>query len=799
MTISRRLSWVLAAVMMAGAQAAVAQQPSAAPEFNELRADGNGVAALRATTTLGFVGTSAESAIQAVAAAARLNVTYDPSLAGLRVNLAIKPYERSIAAALIEIGRASRLRLRVSAQGDVIIDDAPRPAAPKPVASADTATRPLVDLPTMNVQGARAERLDFEQTINPTAYRMSAEALRSVPSFVEPDVLRSVQLMPGVETRSDWTAGFNVHGGEADQSLILLDGYPIYSPFHLGGLFSTFISSAVGEIGLFTGALPVRYGGRLSGVLDVTSALPTSPEVHGASDLSLVSASTSFGRTFADGAGAWQVGARRTYADAVVDLLKRNAFPYHFQDLQAHVARQFGEDTRILATAYAGADVFRDQVEVAGTNGGWGNQVLGITAEHALRGSTRLLGIGVGDSASVVQRFSLSRFNARLVAQQELASAKNDVRDVRAGGSLTAYRGGSSTTFGYEGGLQHFSFASASNREDFGGLLPLDSLAQGTRFIALFADESLRIGPSLLIDVGARIDAVDHVVGSGLSPRLSLKYFVSPDVAIIAGGGRYTQWVHSLGRQEEPLEPLQFWVMSDSTRPASSVRDAALGMERWISPTRLLHVGSFYKAYDDLLVPNRNSDERTTGDSFTRSQGTSYGVDVLLRQLDGGSFSGWLAYAFSVSSRIDALGEHYAPAQDRRHNLDLVGSWRRGSYTLGARAMVASGLPTTPIVGSFVRSLYDPGTGHWQTGSDAIQGIVGGQNAERLPVYRRVDISVKRNTRWFGAAVAPYLSIMNVFNFRNPAGYLYDYDLPPKRMSFPNLPFVPTAGLNVSF
>ena len=800
MTMSRLRSWVFVVALLMGAELSVAQQPGDAGAFSVLRADGNGVAALRVATSLGFIGVPADAAIQSLATIGHLNVTYDPALGGLRARLAIKPHERSVATALMEIGQASGLRVRVSSAGDVVIDPAPRASAPRPVASSDTTTRPLVGLPAMSVQGARAERLEFEQTINPAAYRMSAEALRSVPSFVEPDVLRSVQLMPGVETRSDWTAGFNVHGGEADQTLILLDGYPIYSPFHLGGLFSTFISSAVGQIALYSGALPVRFGGRLSGVLDVTSAVPASSEVHGSADVSLVSASTSFGRTFADGAGAWQFGARRTYADAAVNVFRPGTLPYHFRDLQAHVTRQFGEHTSIALTAFAGEDVIGRTAGGSAnqTTGGWSNQVLGATLARSFVDSPRLVGITLGDSVAFTQRVSLTRFNADVVSPDYAAGAGNDVRDIRASGTLTVHRATSATSIGYELAKQRFSYFAASVNPQFGDFLPLDSLAQHARSAGLFASQAWRATPALLLEVGARLDAVENVRGAFVAPRASLKYFLTPDMALTAAGGRYGQWVHSLGRQEEPVEPLQFWVLSDSLRPASSVRDVALGLERWVTPARLIHVGTFYKRYDDLLIPNAQSDPTVKGDSFAEVAGNSYGVDFLLRQVRGERFTGWLSYAFSVSTRVDSAGYHYAPAQDRRHNLNLVGSWRAPSYTLGAHLGIATGLPTTPVTGGFISRRYDPDAGLWAPGSGPTGAIVAPLNSDRLPFYERIDVSVRRAGRLFGMPVSPYLSILNVLNARNPMAYQYSPD-PLRRQYLPNFPILPTFGVNAVF
>src|SRR5262249_11159405 len=156
------------------------------------------------------------------------------------------------------------------------------------------------------------------------------------------------------------TAGFNVRGGEADQSLVMLDGIPIYTPFHLGGVFSTFIDPTVGDVQLRKGALPARFGGRLSGILDVQSAEPTTDDVSGTVEVSLVSSTASMGRRFADGNGAWMLAARRTYVDAVLGALYPKSFPYHFRDVQGHVSREFSNGLRTSFTGYSGADVFHN-------------------------------------------------------------------------------------------------------------------------------------------------------------------------------------------------------------------------------------------------------------------------------------------------------------------------------------------------------------------------------------------------------------------------------------------------------
>jgi hypothetical protein len=241
--------------------------------------------------------------------------------------------------------------------------------------------------------------------------------------------------------------------------------------------------------------------------------------------------------------------------------------------------------------------------------------------------------------------------------------------------------------------------------------------------------------------------------------------------------------------------------VSDSSFPVSTATHVTLGVERWLSPTRLIHAEGFYKKYEQLLMPNSLSSAAAAADEFLVGHGNTYGADLLIRQLGEGPFSGWLAYTYLVGTRVDPSGAQFFPTQDRRHNLNLVGDWRVGEYTIGARANLASGLPYTPSIGAFVRDRYDPVTGRWnaETANEAQQYIAGATNSSRLPVYDRIDVSVTRLTRVRGATVSPYFSLLNVLNAHNPAAYLYDFAGPPTRATIPNLPFIPTFGVRVAY
>ncbi|MGH9886812.1 MAG: TonB-dependent receptor plug domain-containing protein, partial [bacterium] len=585
-------------------------------------------------------------------------------------------------------------------------------------------------------------------------------------------------------------AGFNVRGGETDQNLILLDGYPIFSPFHLFGSFSTFIDPAVGRVNVQTGALPARFGGRLSSVLSVESANATTTALRGTAEVSLVSSNASLGRTFHDGKGSWMIAARRTYADAV-NLVVRNAIPYHFTDVQGHLETPIGSGVRLSVTAYDGVDGLTRKAGDEDIAGAWGNGVAGATLSKTFAG-----GVPGADSLALAQRVSTTRYDVHLDDPFHLFRAANRITDVRTGGSVTLYRPRWTYEIGYELSSDQASYF-ANGAPGFGDLIPFDSLEQRSRAASAYGDVSWRPMASLIMDGGVRVDALDGGRGSIATPRLSLKYFLTPNLAFIAATGRYAQWLHSLGREEALVQPLQFWVSSASA--PSAARHAVAGVEHWLNPSRVFHVEAFHKRYERLLAPISSHAFDAPGDDLVSQSGTSYGADVLLRQLDGGPFSGWLAYTYSVSTRVSDAEGRFFPGQDRRHNLNLVGSWRAGAYAFGARLHTASGAPYTPVLGAFGRVVYDPTSGRWVRDPVDPQNIPADFNSARVPFYHRIDLSVRRNGHIRSASFAPYLSIVNLLNAKNPAGYIYDYTGRPERASVPNLPFAPTFGVSIGY
>ncbi len=645
---------------------------------------------------------------------------------------------------------------------------------------------------------ARADDVEmFVSKPNVATIAVGKAAMEGVPSVGEPDVVRVVQLLPGVVARNDYSTGLNVRGGEADQNLVLLDGYPVYNPFHLGGIFSTFMDATVGGIELMTGAFPARFGGRLSSVLDVRSATETQPGINTTADLSVLGASARLAGLFGGGRGTWSIAGRRTYADAVTEIFTDNLFPYHFRDFHGRVSYALPRNVRLTVTGYVGKDVLdanMAEIESDSTRGradegewafDWGNQVLGASVAKDF-----------GPNVSIEQRASTSGFSTFLDLGDGALLEENEVRDVRLGGSLTARSAAHDRSVGYEVAAHRIRYNSGSSAT---GTTEFD-IRQRPVSGAVWIDDLWRVSPSLLLELGLRGEALSGRNWAALSPRLSAKYFVQENLAISAGAGRVTQWLHSLAG-DGPLRYFDVWIASDSFVPVATAWHWVAGVERRLRDAGSIRVEGYYKQYDRVMEANWSEDPQRRGDEFFSAEGSSYGVDLLARWLPRSGPGGWISYTYGVSSRWRD-GVRWWPGHDRRHDVDLVATWRLDNYRLGARFGYATGTPYTPIVGEIARRMYDPSRDNWGTGSPRIrlESLGGRRNSARFPATHRLDLDVSHEFKLRGATLAPYVSVVNAYNAKNVFVYLYEYstDLPTRR-ALSQFPVLPSVGVRVEF
>ena len=665
------------------------------------------------------------------------------------------------------------------------------------------------------------ERARFEEQATPSVVSISGAEVRRVPAVGESDVLRSVSLLPGVVARNDFSAGFNVRGGEADQNLVLLDGIPIYNPFHLGGLFGTFIDKAVSGVDVITGAFPSRYGGRLSSVLDVKSLAETRGGAHGTAEVSLLSSSVFAGGTVGTGKLSWNVAARRTYADKVVEWIRgSNDFPYHFQDAQLRARLLLPNGGALGLTSYAGKDLLYHQdesIQLITDPGGpvnfpddddetitfdWGNQVAGLTLEQPLGGRTTL-----------AQRLAYSRFGTHFDLPSQRVYLAQSVAELQVGGSVTHAREHHTVSAGYEASSYRTSYreqiaiGSGDNGSDveFPDPLATDgdtTLRQRPAMAGLFAEDLWKPNERWIVRAGLRGEYVSGARWTGVSPRASAKFFATTRLAFTASGGRYSQWMRAMRNEDLPLRVFDLWLGSDKDIPVSTSTQLGLGVERWLSDTRFLRVEGYGKTYDHLAEPASTVDPRIRPSLLRYYDGRSYGLDVYLRQLERNGFSGWVAYSYGVTTR-ERNGLSYWPAHDRRHNANVVATYAPAArrWALGSHLGVATGTPYTGWAGVMNRWRYDPIRGVWSgPGSDGTENVRGSRNGERFPFYWRLDLSAERRFEVGGTSIKPYLNLVNVFNRKNVFLYTLDSKVDPAVIKGASqLPFLPSFGLRMEW
>lgn len=673
-----------------------------------------------------------------------------------------------------------------------------------------TLERDVQLLSPIRVDAPSADAEAFVSKPNVATVTLGAAAMKGVPGVGEPDVVRTVQLLPGVVARNDFNTGLNVRGGEADQNLVLLDGHPIYNPFHLGGLFSTFMDATVGGIELMTGAFPARFGGRLSSVLDVRSADEARPGVHASADLSLIGATARLSGASSDGGGTWSLAGRRTYADAVTSLFSDDIFPYHFRDIHARGAYALPGNVRLAVTAYLGKDVLdanfsefeSDSTPSRASEGrwafDWGNRVIGAAVSKELGATARvpIIGVRLGESATLEQRVSASRFSTLLDLGDGAFAQRNEVSDFRLTGSLVARTSAHDRSLGYEVATHRIRYSSGSPQT---GAADFD-LRQRPTSVAAWITDLWRPSPRWLLEWGLRAEALSARDWAALSPRVSAKYFATPALAFTIGAGRVTQWMHSMAG-DGPLRYFEVWLASDSSTPVATAWHWVAGVERRVRDVGSVRLEAFVKRYDRVMEANWSETPQVPGDEFFVAQGESYGADLLARWHPTSGLGGWIAYSYGVSTR-SRDGMRWAPGHDRRHDVDVVATWRLTRYRFGARFGFATGTPYTPIVGEIARRVYDPSRDSWGTGNPRlwIEALGGARNASRYPATHRLDLDASREFQIHGAVVSPYLSVVNAYNAQNVFVYLYDYSTDaPTRRAISQFPVLPSVGIRVVF
>lgn len=680
----------------------------------------------------------------------------------------------------------------------------------------------LAPVQAVSRRDAARERTRFETEAGVTTRVITGRDIKLLPGLGEADVMRAVEVLPGVVTTSDFSSAFNVRGGSADQNLVLLDGFPIFNPFHLGGLFSVFNSDAIARAELLSGGFGAEYGGRVSSVLNIETKPGGGSEGFGVeTGVSLLSSRVSMHGNLPRGvrgllggdAGGWLVSARRSYFDVLLKPVVD--FPYHLTDLQGTATLGTAGGGRLRLVGYVGQDALdltdfhppgidSTETNILRLNWSWGNAVAGARLEQPIGAwvATASLGVSHYGEALGFTDFADTRFSSRITQLTARADAGRPL-----GERLTVKVGGEATRMAYR------------NDGEAGGTTFFSGSRSGV-MTGGFAQLRWQPDSAWILEPGARFDAWHAgTTRAYLAPRLAVKRFFGAhrDGAVKVAAGRYVQFVHSLRDEQLPVSN-DYWVTSDENVPAVVSDQAQLGVEKYWGDGLYASAEAYYRRYLGVTDLNSADDPNDDGDDLLEGHGYSYGVDLMVRGTRGRA-SGWMTLSLLKARRTfpDPLhlgleGEPdiitFPPIFDRRVDLDVVGEYQLpGKIEAGLRLNFGTGVPFSRPVGAYVGFESDLVEGGYRVprpiGKDPqlpIYVVPGERNGQRYPAYSRLDLTFRRtyHPRW--GTITPYAQVLNATNRKNVLFYFYNFDNdPPTRSGISMFPVLPTLGLEATF
>ena len=616
--------------------------------------------------------------------------------------------------------------------------------------------------------------MDTGEEVSMEAGRISlrAKPVQQLPALGEADLLRGLQLLPGIQAVADISSGLYVRGGDPGQTATLLDQTPLYNPSHLFGLFSTFNPDAIKKVDLYKGAYPAPYGRTLGAVLDVRSHEGNRKRTSGRGGVSLIS-----GRLLTEGPvgqGSWMLAGRRTYLDGVFSALRARGedipLNYYFYDLNGNINQRRGDDT-YAASAYWGQDDLRIELEddeESFVDLRWGNRVL--TARWTRAFSPALFGHLMAAGSEYESIVALRFLDAPV-------RITNSIRDLSLKGDLDYFANRHHTlSLGLLATLFEFHFVRSFNERTQLDLRQEPVLLEG------YVQDEWQPRPTTRVQLGGRGTYFSEGNRWNFTPRLSLSQALSDKIRVKAAGGVYRQHLQLI--TTEAFSGGDFWAPLDDTVEPGRSYQAVTGVEWTPSPRYQLAVDAYYTDLANLVTVDTelpDDSEATHSEAVFKSGGTGWarGVEVFLQRRTG-ALTGWIGYALGRTRRTFPElndGRPFPPKHDRRHDLSFVASYGVGAWRLGANLAYATGQAFTPASESPTQ-----------------------RNSARLQPYHRLDVSASRSFGLWGTNSEFYVQIFNVYSRRNE--WLVQLDsvdpeVDPRKIK--QLPIIPTLGFNFSF
>lgn len=622
--------------------------------------------------------------------------------------------------------------------------------------------------------------------------QISTQLMEELPSVMEPDVFRSVQLLPGVKAASDFSSGLYIRGGSPDQTLILLDETTVYNPSHLFGFFSTFNPDAVKNVQLFKGGYPAEYGGRIGSVLTVYNKDGNRNETSGTVSLGMLASRASIEGPYKH--GSYMLAVRRSTIEPVLALIDDAPETFYFYDVNGKLNFDVSQDNRLSLAFYSGTDVISWPIlEDASIDLNYGNQT--VSAQWRSIISDKLFSTV---TATGSRYFNEPEFQISGTSFE----SENNVHDFSLKADLE-YNPNEHHTFsaGFWGGAMTLSL-----QELFDNEYAFDRRLH-SRYFSAYVKDQWKPSSQWIATGGLRLNAFSKGEYVRMDPRLSLEYRPTEAVRLQAAYGRYNQFLTLM--TNEAFSGFDTWLTTAENVPPSYGDQFSLGMKTNLFKGYGLDVEVYYRTMKDLFELDPFVSDNAGLDyeeQFRFGEGYAYGMEVFVEKQIG-RLSGFVGYTFGVTRRkfpgfnIDIpdgprRGRFYPPKYDRTHDVNIVARYRLSQrWRASAVFNYSTGQAYTDPQGR--TQFADVPWGR----SDHDAFVIGNVNSSRLPSYHRMDLSFSRAGSFFNLADAEWkFQLINLYNRSNIWFYNYDFDENPvKREDVTMLPTLPAISYTVNF
>ena len=670
-----------------------------------------------------------------------------------------------------------------------------------------------------------AEELPAEQ-VRMSTINLKVSDIKKIPAFMgEVDIIRAIQLLPGVQSGSEGTTGFYVRGGSPDQNLILLDGVPVYNASHLFGFFSVFNADAIKNVQLTKGGFPARYGGRLSSVLEIDMKEGNMKEFHGEGSIGLIASKLTLEGPIVKDKTSFVLSGRRTYVDLLTApfLAATDGYRagYHFGDLNAKINHIFSRKDRLYLSYYGGNDRFRYRETFSSSFDNykseteshlqWGNHTASLRWNHLY--SAKLFG---NLNATFTQYKFNTGFSDRVSGD---LPDENSFEGFEYFSRIRDY--GLRYDFEYQLNSKHhlrfgasytyhiFNPGASQFLEEYGDE-KTDSIQEYSKpvfanDVFVYIEDDYRISDRWRANYGLHYSTyfLNDAHYQSLQPRASLRYLISDSWSLKGSYAYMNQFIHLLSNTGIGL-PTDLWVSSTKKVKPQLSHQIAIGSTKSILGNKFEFSTEFYYKWMENLIEYKEGASFVTSSDWenqieTGGKGWAYGMEVLLRK-NKGATTGWIGYTLAWSNRqFENLnyGEVFPYRYDRRHDISIVMNHAfNDKLDVGLTWVFGSGNSfTVPVANILLPSNFDPNY------PDQYQ-IYSPRNDQRMPNYHRLDLGINfhKKTKW--GQRTWNISIYNAYSRLNPFFLYIDEEYPSGEKSVQQVslfPIIPSIAYIFKF